>query len=155
MCSLYLTHPSAHTPGAVGSGCWGFSALLKGLTSVVDNSCQDSNPQHRVTSPTLYPLEPWLPHIWFLFLLSTLTIKVQYMLFFCSIYQIILQKIMDSTKILGSTDVFNVVNKKKCFLSTKLAVFFTKQCSFSETVVVARKWLTSYMQINQRCRFVE
>ncbi len=32
--------------------------MLKGLTSVVDNFCrsQDSNPQPRVTSPTLYPL---------------------------------------------------------------------------------------------------
>ncbi len=44
MCSLHLTHPSAHTLGAVGSrrcGCpgssWGFGVLLKGLTSVVDN----------------------------------------------------------------------------------------------------------------------
>ncbi len=64
MCSLYLTHPSAHTwssgqptrrrPGS----SWGFSALLKGLTSVVDNSCQsrDTNPQPRITSPTLYSL---------------------------------------------------------------------------------------------------
>ncbi len=36
----------------------GFGALLKGLTSVVDNSCRswDSNPQPRVTSPMLYPL---------------------------------------------------------------------------------------------------
>ncbi len=44
---------------------WGFGALLKGLTSVVDNSCQsrDSNPQPRVTSLTLYPLEPRLPPI--------------------------------------------------------------------------------------------
>ncbi len=41
----------------------GFGALLKGLTSVVDNSCRsrDSDPQPRVTSPTLYPLEPRLP----------------------------------------------------------------------------------------------
>ncbi len=99
MCSLHLTHPSAHTPGAVDTHThthththtphthleqWthtphththtpgavgsrgssrGFGALLKGLTSVVDNSCrsQDSNPQPRVTSPTLYPLEPRLP----------------------------------------------------------------------------------------------
>ncbi len=32
--------------------------LLKGLTSVVDNCCrsQDSNPQPRITSPTLHPL---------------------------------------------------------------------------------------------------
>ncbi len=64
MCSLHLTHPSAHTwssgqptlrrPGS----SWGFGALLKGLTSAVDNSCRsrDSNPQPRVTSPTLYPL---------------------------------------------------------------------------------------------------
>ncbi len=36
----------------------GFGALLKGLTSVVDNSClsRDSNPQPLVTSLTLYPL---------------------------------------------------------------------------------------------------
>ncbi len=62
MCSLHLTHPSAHTPGAVGSRHCGargeVGALLKGLTSVVDNSCRsrDSNPQPQVTSPTLYPL---------------------------------------------------------------------------------------------------
>ncbi len=51
MCSLHLTHPS----GAVGSqhcsargAVGGCLALLKGLTSVVDTSCQsrDSNPQH-------------------------------------------------------------------------------------------------------------
>ncbi len=37
---------------------WRFSALLKGLTSVVDNSCRsrDSNPQPQITSPTLYSL---------------------------------------------------------------------------------------------------
>ncbi len=69
MCSLLLTHPSAHTwssgqltlrrPGS----SWGFGALLKGLISVMDNSCRsrDSNPQPRVTSTTLYPLEPGLP----------------------------------------------------------------------------------------------
>ncbi len=36
----------------------GFGALFKGLISVMDNSCwsRDSNPQHRITSPTLYPL---------------------------------------------------------------------------------------------------
>ncbi len=64
MCSLHLTHPSAHTWSSMqptlrhpGSS-WGFGALLKGLTSVMDNSCRsrDSNPQPRVTSPTLYPL---------------------------------------------------------------------------------------------------
>ncbi len=43
-----------------------FGALLKGLTSVVDNSCRsrDSNPQPRVTSPTLYPLGHDCPHQW-------------------------------------------------------------------------------------------
>ncbi len=68
---LYYNFASAHTLGAVGSrhsgargSSWGFGALLKGLTSVVDNSCRsrDSNPQPRVTSQTLYPLEPRLPH---------------------------------------------------------------------------------------------
>ncbi len=41
---------------------WGFGGLLKGLTSVVDNSyrSRNSNPQPRVTSLTLYPLEPRL-----------------------------------------------------------------------------------------------
>ncbi len=68
MCSLHLTHPSAHTLGAVGSrhpgSSRGFGALLKGLTSVVDNSCRsrDANPQLRITSSTLYPLELRLPH---------------------------------------------------------------------------------------------
>ncbi len=59
------THTHTHTLGAVDShththtwSSWGFGALLKGLTSVMDNSCRsrDSNPQPRVTSPTLYPL---------------------------------------------------------------------------------------------------
>ncbi len=57
MCSLHLTHPSAHTwssgqptlrrPGS----SWGFGALPKGLTSVMNTSCQswDSNPQPWVT----------------------------------------------------------------------------------------------------------
>ncbi len=42
---------------------WGSGALLKGLISVVDNSCRSrgSNPQPRVTSSTLYPLEPRQP----------------------------------------------------------------------------------------------
>ncbi len=64
MCSLHLTHPSTHTRSSgqpmqrrPGSSR-GFGALLKGLTSVVDTSyrSRDSNPQPRVTSPTLYPL---------------------------------------------------------------------------------------------------
>ncbi len=51
--------PTLRRPGS----SWGFGALLKGLTSVVDDSCQsrDSNSQPRVTSQTLYPLEPRLP----------------------------------------------------------------------------------------------
>ncbi len=51
--------PTLQRPGS----SWGFGALLKGLTSVVDNSCRswDSNPQPPGTSPTLYPLEPRLP----------------------------------------------------------------------------------------------
>ncbi len=50
MCALHLTHPSAHThththttlrcPGS----SWGFGALLKGFTSVVDNSCRSREP---------------------------------------------------------------------------------------------------------------
>ncbi len=57
MCSLLLTHPSA-----LSGSSWRLGALLKGLTSVMDNSCRsrDSNPQPQVTSPTFYPLEPWL-----------------------------------------------------------------------------------------------
>ncbi len=44
---------------------WGFGALLKGLTSAVDNSCRsrDSNPQPRVTSPTFYPLGHDCPYL--------------------------------------------------------------------------------------------
>ncbi len=68
------THARAHThthleqwaaDAAVPGSSRGFGALLKGLTSVVDNSCQsrDSNPQPQVTSPMLYPLEPQLPHV--------------------------------------------------------------------------------------------
>ncbi len=45
------THTHTHTPGAVGQstlrrpgGSWGFSALLKGLTSVVDISCRSREP---------------------------------------------------------------------------------------------------------------
>ncbi len=58
MCALHLTHPSAHTPVAVDThthshshttlrcpgSSWGFGALLKGLTSVVDNSCRSREP---------------------------------------------------------------------------------------------------------------
>ncbi len=59
MCSAFNSSKCTHScsSGHLGSS-WGFGALLKGLTSVVDNSCRsrDSNPQPRVTSPTLYPL---------------------------------------------------------------------------------------------------
>ncbi len=53
----FLTHtwgPTLQRPGS----CWGFGALLQVLTSVMDNSCRsrDSNPQPRITSPTVYPL---------------------------------------------------------------------------------------------------
>ncbi len=46
--------PTLRRPGS----SWRFGALLKGLTSVVDNSCRsrDSNPQPRISSPTLFPL---------------------------------------------------------------------------------------------------
>ncbi len=48
-------------PGEQGA----FGALLKGFILVVDNSCRsrDLNPQPRVISAMLYPLEPRLPRI--------------------------------------------------------------------------------------------
>ncbi len=54
-CSLHLTHPtwSSVQPTLRRPGSsWGFGALLKGLTSVVDTSSRsrDSNPQTWVTS---------------------------------------------------------------------------------------------------------
>ncbi len=51
--------PTLQRPGSSR----GFGALLKSLTSVVDNFSWswDSNPHPRATSPTLYPLEPRLP----------------------------------------------------------------------------------------------
>ncbi len=65
--------PTLRHPGS----SWGFGALLRGLTSVVDNSCRswDSNPQPRITSPMLYPLghdcpnaRPHVARIWTQFL---------------------------------------------------------------------------------------
>ncbi len=52
--------PTLQHPGS----SWGFGALLKGLTAVVDTSCRsrDSNPQPWVSSPTLYPLGHYCPH---------------------------------------------------------------------------------------------
>ncbi len=65
MYSLHLTHPSAHTPGAVGvhPGRFGVRCLAQGSHPSRGQflPCSDSNPQPRVTSPTLYPLEPQLP----------------------------------------------------------------------------------------------
>ncbi len=51
-----------HTQHPVSS--WGFGALLKGLTSVLNNSyrSRNLNPQPQVTSPTLYPLGHDCPH---------------------------------------------------------------------------------------------
>ncbi len=65
LCSAFNPSKCTHTWSSGQPTIWhpgssrGFGALLKGLTSVVDNSCQsqDSNTQPRVTSPTLYPLE--------------------------------------------------------------------------------------------------
>ncbi len=66
MRSLHLTHPSADI--AAPGNSWGFGALPKGLTSVVDTSCQsrDSNPQPWVTSgfkSNALSIRPWLPYI--------------------------------------------------------------------------------------------
>ncbi len=73
MCSLHLTHPSAHThleqwaaDTAAPGEQLGVRCLAQG--SHVDNSCRsrDTNPQPRVTSPTLYSVEPRLLDIcWF------------------------------------------------------------------------------------------
>ncbi len=87
LCSAFNPSKCTHTwsseqltmqrPGS----SWVFGALLKGLTSVMENSCRsrDSNPQPRVTSPTLYPLEPQLPllHV-FLRVWGKLLLKVMH-----------------------------------------------------------------------------
>ncbi len=68
LCSAFNPFKCTHTWSSGHTHTWSsgqpgsslrFGALLKGLTSVVDNSCRsrDSNPQPRVTSPTLYPLD--------------------------------------------------------------------------------------------------
>ncbi len=56
--------PTLRSPGS----SWGFGALLKGLTSVVDTSCQsrDSNPQPWVTSSfksNALSIRPQLPRM--------------------------------------------------------------------------------------------
>ncbi len=74
---LYLSHtqftskwssgqPTLRRPGS----SWGFGALLKGLTSVVDTSCQsrDSNPQPWVTSgfkSNALSIRPRLKPVWY------------------------------------------------------------------------------------------
>ncbi len=66
VCSAFNPSKCTHT-GSSGQpmmrrpeSSWGFGALLKGLTSVLDNSwrSRDSKPQPRVTSPMFYPLGP-------------------------------------------------------------------------------------------------
>ncbi len=68
MCSLHLTHPSAPSAADIAApgSSWGFG--LKGLTSVMDTSCQsrDSNPQPWVTScfkSSTLSIRPRLPNL--------------------------------------------------------------------------------------------
>ncbi len=77
----HLEQWAANT-AAPGEQLW-FGASLKGLTSVVHNSCRsrDSNPQPRITSPTLYPLGhncPNLNFIWAVLLPSVTPITQAY-----------------------------------------------------------------------------
>ncbi len=84
-CSLCTHTWSSGQPTRRRSGSsWGFGALLKGLTSVVDNSyrSRDSNPKPRVTSPTLYPLghdcPPWVTQITVVELITVTQITTHY-----------------------------------------------------------------------------
>ncbi len=66
--------PTLRRPGS----SWGFGALLKGLTSVVDTSCQsrDSNPQPWVTSgfkSNTLSIRPRLPVKLYLLIFRSLT----------------------------------------------------------------------------------
>ncbi len=75
MCSLHLTHPSVHTPGAVGSrrcgargavglvtwGCGFESRPRQELSMTEVRPLSKPLPQPQVTSLMLYPLEPRLP----------------------------------------------------------------------------------------------
>ncbi len=65
ICALYLTHPSVHTTGAVGSQrCGGTPGgehlggrcLAQGSHLNRGQFLLESNPKPRITSPTLYPL---------------------------------------------------------------------------------------------------
>ncbi len=62
LCSAFNLEQWAADAAATRRAVWRFGALHKGLTSVVDNSCRsrDSNPQPRITSPTL-SIRPRLP----------------------------------------------------------------------------------------------
>ncbi len=59
MCSLHLTHPSAHTPGAVG----GSVPCSRVSPQSVDTSCQsrDSNPQASGYKSNARSIRPRLP----------------------------------------------------------------------------------------------
>ncbi len=68
MYSLHLTHPSAHTLEAVGSQRCGARGAVGGSVPCSRVSPQswrsrDSNPQPRITSPTLYPLGHGCPRL--------------------------------------------------------------------------------------------
>ncbi len=62
MCSLHLTYPSAHTPGAVGSRRCGARGAV-GVQCLAQGSHLSRGqvlPELRF-EPTTYPLEPRLP----------------------------------------------------------------------------------------------
>ncbi len=62
MCSLHLTHPSAHTPGAVGSRHCG----ARGAVGVTSFQSRDSNSQPWVTSgfkSNALSIRPRLPYV--------------------------------------------------------------------------------------------
>ncbi len=63
MCSLLLTHSSAHTPGAVGGarGAVGGSVPCSRVSPQSWTIPAGAEIQPRVTSLMLYPLEPRLP----------------------------------------------------------------------------------------------
>ncbi len=80
MCSLHLTHPSARTPGEVGSRRCGARGAVGGSVPCSRVSPQSwtilPEPRFKPTtsgsSPTLYPLEPRLPLLFFLFVTYTI-----------------------------------------------------------------------------------
>ncbi len=70
MCSLHLTHPSAHTLGAVVSRHSGARGAIEGSVPCSRVSPQSwtipAGAEIRVTSPTLYLIEPRLPPVFYL-----------------------------------------------------------------------------------------